>query len=150
MGRAQPERDLGQRARSYRASARQGGPDAPRHRGGRHYQPARDDGHLGQDDRRAGLQRDRLARDAGVDRFKKTVGLPLSTYFSGTKIVWILENVAGARARAEAGDLLFGTIATWVLWNLTGGVDGGVHATDVTNASRTLFLDLATLAWDDD
>jgi glycerol kinase len=93
---------------------------------------------------------DRLAGDAGVDRFKKTVGLPLSTYFSGTKIVWILENVDGARARAEAGDLLFGTIDTWVLWNLTGGVDGGVHATDVTNASRTLFLDLATLAWDDE
>ena len=93
---------------------------------------------------------DRLAGDAGVDRFKKTVGLPLSTYFSGTKIVWILENVVGARARAEAGDLLFGTIDTWVLWNLTGGVDGGVHATDVTNASRTLFLDLATLEWDDE
>ena len=93
---------------------------------------------------------DRLAAHGGVDRFKHIVGLPLSTYFAGTKIVWILENMEGARARAEAGDLMFGTIDTWVLWNLTGGVDGGVHATDVTNASRTMFLDLATLAWNDD
>ncbi len=93
---------------------------------------------------------DRLAAHGGVDRFKHIVGLPLSTYFAGTKIVWILENVKGARARADAGELLFGTIDTWVLWNLTGGVDGGVHATDVTNASRTMFLDLATLAWNDD
>ena len=93
---------------------------------------------------------DRLAADGGVDRFKQTVGLPLSTYFAGTKIVWILDNVEGVRARAEAGDLLFGTMDTWVLWNLSGGVDGGVHATDVTNASRTLFLNLETLAWDDD
>ena len=93
---------------------------------------------------------ERLAGSEGVDRYKGRVGLPLSTYFSGTKIVWILENVDGARARAEAGDLLFGTMDTWVLWNLTGGTDGGVHATDVTNASRTMFLDLATLAWDDE
>ena len=93
---------------------------------------------------------DRLAADGGVERFKKTVGLPLATYFSGTKIVWILENVEGARAKADAGDLLFGTTDSWVLWNLTGGVDGGVHATDVTNASRTLFMDLETLQWDDE
>ncbi|MCS4276840.1 MULTISPECIES: glycerol kinase GlpK [Mycetocola] len=93
---------------------------------------------------------DRLAADGGVERFKKTVGLPLATYFSGTKIVWILENVEGARERAEAGDLLFGTTDTWVLWNLTGGVEGGVHVTDVTNASRTLFLNLETLEWDDE
>lgn len=91
---------------------------------------------------------DRLAADGGVERFKDTVGLPLATYFSGTKIVWILENVEGARERAEAGDLIFGTTDSWVLWNLTGGVDGGVHVTDVTNASRTLFMDLKTLAWD--
>ncbi|PPF40251.1 MULTISPECIES: glycerol kinase GlpK [unclassified Pseudoclavibacter] len=91
---------------------------------------------------------DRLAADGGVERFKDTVGLPLATYFSGTKIVWILENVEGARERAEAGDLIFGTTDSWVLWNLTGGVDGGVHVTDVTNASRTLFMDLETLAWD--
>jgi glycerol kinase len=93
---------------------------------------------------------DRFAADGGVDRFKDTVGLPLSTYFAGTKIVWILENVDGAREKAEAGDLLFGTTDSWVIWNLTGGVDGGVHITDVTNASRTLFLNLETLEWDDD
>ncbi|HEU4755182.1 MAG TPA: glycerol kinase GlpK [Agromyces sp.] len=93
---------------------------------------------------------DRLAADGGVERFKAKVGLPLATYFSGTKIVWILENVPGAREKAEAGDLLFGTTDTWVLWNLTGGVEGGVHATDVTNASRTMFMDLETLQWDDE
>ncbi|THG33430.1 glycerol kinase GlpK [Naasia lichenicola] len=91
---------------------------------------------------------DRLA-DGDVERYKKKVGLPLATYFSGTKIVWILENVDGAREKAEAGDLLFGTTDTWVLWNLTGGTDGGVHATDVTNASRTLFMDLESLSWDE-
>jgi glycerol kinase len=93
---------------------------------------------------------DRLAADGGVERFKQDVGLPLATYFSGTKIVWILENVEGAREKAEAGDLLFGTTDCWVLWNLTGGTDGGVHATDVTNASRTMFMDLETLSWRDD
>ncbi|RKR74281.1 glycerol kinase GlpK [Frondihabitans australicus] len=93
---------------------------------------------------------DRFAADGGVERFKDIVGLPLSTYFAGTKIVWILENVEGAREKAEAGDLLFGTTDTWVLWNLTGGTDGGVHVTDVTNASRTLFLDLETLEWRQD
>jgi len=93
---------------------------------------------------------DRLAADGGVERFKPKVGLPLATYFSGTKIVWILENVEGAREKAEAGDLLFGTTDSWVLWNLTGGTEGGVHATDVTNASRTLFMDLETLQWDEE
>ena len=93
---------------------------------------------------------DRLAADGGGDRFAAKVGLPLSTYFSGTKILWILENVPGARESAEAGDLLFGTTDTWVLWNLTGGTRGGIHVTDVTNASRTLFMDLETLQWDDD
>ncbi|GAA3015985.1 glycerol kinase GlpK [Microbacterium aurantiacum] len=93
---------------------------------------------------------DKLAGDDGPDRFKDIVGLPLATYFSGTKIVWILDNVEGARERAEAGDLLSGTTDSWVLWNLTGGVDGGVHATDVTNASRTMFMDLETLSWRDD
>ena len=90
---------------------------------------------------------ERLA-DGNVERYKATVGLPLATYFSGTKIVWILENVPGAREQADAGKLLFGTTDSWVLWNLTGGIDGGVHATDVTNASRTLFMDLKTLTWD--
>jgi len=93
---------------------------------------------------------DRLAADGGGDRFKQKVGLPLATYFSGTKIAWILENVDGAREKAEAGDLYFGNTDSWVLWNLTGGVDGGVHATDVTNASRTMFMDLETLQWDDE
>ncbi|KUM31937.1 glycerol kinase [Arthrobacter sp. EpRS66] len=92
---------------------------------------------------------DELAADGGVDRYKETVGLPLATYFAGTKIKWILDNVEGARERAEAGDLLFGTTDSWVLWNLTGGTDGGVHVTDVTNASRTLFMDLETLQWDE-
>ncbi len=92
---------------------------------------------------------DRLA-DGDVDRYKKRVGLPLATYFSGTKIVWILENVEGAREAAERGELLFGTTDSWVLWNLTGGTEGGVHVTDVTNASRTLLMDLVTLDWDDE
>ena len=102
-----------------------------------------------QDTRTQGIV-DRLAAGGGVERFKRKTGLPLATYFSGTKIAWILDNVEGARARGEAGDLLFGTTDSWVLWNLTGGTDGGVHATDVTNASRTLFMDLETLAWDRD
>ena len=92
---------------------------------------------------------DALAADGGVRRFAEITGLPLATYFSATKIAWILDNVEGARARAEAGELLFGTIDTWLLWNLTGGVTGGVHVTDVTNASRTLLMDLRTLDWDD-
>lgn len=91
---------------------------------------------------------DELAADGGVERFKQQVGLPLATYFSGTKIKWILDNVDGAREKAEAGDLLFGNTDSWVTWNLTGGTDGGVHITDVTNASRTLFMDLETLSWD--
>jgi glycerol kinase len=88
-----------------------------------------------------------LAGEAGPDRLRADVGLPLSTYFSGPKIKWILDNVDGARARAEAGELAFGTMDTWVLWNLTGGADGGVHATDVTNASRTMLMSLETLDW---
>ncbi|MBG0740250.1 glycerol kinase GlpK [Paeniglutamicibacter antarcticus] len=93
---------------------------------------------------------DELAADGGVERFKQKVGLPLATYFSGTKIKWILDNVDGAREKAEAGDLIFGNTDSWVTWNLTGGTDGGVHITDVTNASRTMFMDLETLSWDDD
>lgn len=93
---------------------------------------------------------DRLAADGGAERFARDVGLPLATYFSGSKIAWILENVEGARERADAGDLLFGTTDSWILWNLTGGTEGGVHATDVTNASRTMFMDLKTLQWRDD
>ena len=93
---------------------------------------------------------DALAADGGPGRFREKTGLPLATYFSATKISWILDNVDGARARAEAGELAFGTTDCWVLWNLTGGADGGVHATDVTNASRTLLMDLRTLEWDDE
>src|SRR5262245_6183861 len=91
-----------------------------------------------------------LAAQGGQDRFRDTTGLPIATYFSGPKIRWLLENVDGARARAESGDLLFGNMDTWVIWNLTGGPNGGRHVTDVSNASRTLMMDLATLAWDDE
>jgi glycerol kinase len=91
-----------------------------------------------------------LAKDGGQDRFRTKVGLPLATYFSGPKVKWILENVPGAKAKADAGDLLFGNIDTWCMWNLTGGVSGGVHVTDVSNASRTMLMNLATLDWDAD
>lgn len=89
----------------------------------------------------------RLSQEGGADRLRPKTGLPLSTYFSGTKLIWLLENVDGLRAAAEKRDALFGTIDTWLVWNLTGGK---VHATDVTNASRTLLMDLKTLDWDDD
>ena len=90
-----------------------------------------------------------LAGDVGQDRFRAQTGLPIAAYFSGPKIAWILDHVDGARERALAGELCFGTADTWVIWNLTGGPDGGVHVTDVSNASRTLLMDLHTLAWDD-
>ena len=99
-----------------------------------------------QDTRTDALVRE-LAGDLGPDRLRDHVGLPLSTYFSGPKIAWILDHIPGARERAENGELLFGTIDTWLLWNLTGGAKSGVHATDVTNASRTLLMDLRTLDW---
>jgi glycerol kinase len=86
----------------------------------------------------------------GPDRFKARTGLPLATYFAGPKIRWILDNVEGARERAKSGQLLAGTMDTWTLWNVTGGPDGGIHVTDVTNASRTLLMDLSTLAWDEE
>ena len=91
-----------------------------------------------------------FAKDGGQDRLRPKVGLPLATYFSGPKVKWILDNVEGARAKAEAGDLLFGNIDTWCIWNLTGGVNGGVHVTDVSNASRTMLMDLQTLDWDNE
>ncbi|MEV8266751.1 glycerol kinase GlpK [Microbacterium sp. NPDC076911] len=93
---------------------------------------------------------DRLGGDEGADKYKAKVGLPLATYFAGPKVTWILENVDGAKESAEAGDLLMGTIDTWVLWNMTGGTEGGVHITDVTNASRTLLMNLDTLTWNED
>jgi glycerol kinase len=93
---------------------------------------------------------DRVAKASEPGAIHAKTGLPLATYFSASKIAWILDNVEGARDRAMAGDLLFGTADTWVLWNLTGGIDGGVHATDVTNASRTLLVNLETMEWDDE
>ncbi len=91
-----------------------------------------------------------LTKEGGQDRFREKTGLPLATYFSGPKIKWILDNVEGARSAAERGDAIFGTMDTWVIWNLTGGVDRGAHVTDVTNASRTMLMDLKTLEWDDE
>jgi glycerol kinase len=90
----------------------------------------------------------KLSEDGGQDRIRPQTGLPLATYFSGPKIQWILDNVDGARERAEAGELLFGNIDTWCIWYLTGGANGGKHVTDVTNASRTLMMHLETLDWD--
>jgi glycerol kinase len=89
-----------------------------------------------------------LGRNVGQDRYRRETGLPLASYFAGPKIRWLLDNVEGLRARAEAGDILFGTMDSWVIWNLTGGVNGGHHVTDVTNASRTMLMNLHTLEWD--
>jgi glycerol kinase len=90
-----------------------------------------------------------LAKDGGQDRFRAQVGLPLATYFSGPKVKWLLDNVDGLRAAADRGDAIFGNIDTWVIWNLTGGPNGGAHVTDVTNASRTMLMDLDGTHWDD-
>ena len=89
-----------------------------------------------------------LAKAGGQNRFRSKTGLPLSTYFSGLKIRWILEHVKAVREMAEAGDVLFGNIDSFLVWHLTGGPHGGVHVTDVTNASRTQLMNLETLAWD--
>jgi glycerol kinase len=93
---------------------------------------------------------DRLASDGGQDRYRAKTGLPLATYFSGPKIQWLLKNVPGLRSAAQRGEALFGNIDTWVIWWLTGGPGKGAHVTDVTNASRTLLMNLATLDWDDE
>src|SRR6266481_922400 len=90
----------------------------------------------------------RLSRETGDDFFRSRTGLPLSTYFSALKLRWILENIPGARRAAEAGEILFGNIDTFLLWHLTGGTDNGLHLTDVTNASRTQLMHLKTLQWD--
>jgi glycerol kinase len=92
----------------------------------------------------------RFTEHGGQDRFRAKTGLPLATYFAGLKALWILENVEGARVRAEAGEALFGTMDSWLAWNLTGGIHGGQHITDVTNASRTMLIDLATCDWDEE
>ena len=91
---------------------------------------------------------DALAAEGGQDRFREQTGLPLATYFSGPKIKWILDNVDGVREAAERGDALFGNLDTWLIWNLTGGPDGGAHVTDVSNGSRTLLMNLKTLDWE--
>ena len=88
--------------------------------------------------------------DGGKDRFRAITRLPLASYFSGLKLKWLLDHVPNARALADAGHLLFGTMDSWVLWNLTGGANGGLHITDVTNASRTQLMRLDTLQWDDE
>jgi glycerol kinase len=91
-----------------------------------------------------------LSREGGKNRLRERTGLPLSTYFSGLKIAWILDHVEGARADAERGELLFGNIDSYLLWNLTGGTRSGIHVTDVTNASRTQLMGLRTLEWDEE
>jgi len=101
-----------------------------------------------QDTRTDTLCRD-LGRNVGQDRFRRETGLPLASYFSGPKIRWLLDNVDGLRERAERGELLFGTMDSWVIWNLTGGPDGGRHVTDVTNASRTMLMNLHSMSWDE-
>ena len=163
MGRARPGGDLAQRPRGDRPGAVEGRHHPARHRRGRHHQPARDDGRLGQDDRQARLQRDRLAGHAHpVDRrpprgataassassrrsacrCPPTSPAPRSSGSSRT-------STAPARRRTR-GELLFGTTDTWVLWNLTGGTDGGVHVTDVTNASPHAVHGPRDLPWDDE
>ena len=92
----------------------------------------------------------KFAEVSGQNRFQERVGLLLAIYFSGPKVRWILDNVEGVREAAEQGRAIFGNIDTWVIWNLTGGVNGGLHITDVTNASRTMLMDLKTLQWDPD
>lgn len=101
-------------------------------------------------DTRVGDDVAKFEKGYGQDRYRVKTGLPLSTYFSSLKLRWVLENVKGARKEAEAGNLLFGNIDTFLVWNLTGGTKGGLHITDVTNASRTQLMDLKTLNWDDE
>ena len=93
---------------------------------------------------------DELARDGGQDRFRNKVGLPLATYFSGPKILWMLNNIPELRSAAERGKAIFGNIDSWIIWWLTGGPNHGVHITDVSNASRTMLMNLASLDWDDE
>lgn len=101
-------------------------------------------------DTRTDMICNRFICEGGIDRFRDKTGLPLATYFSGPKILWLLDNVPGLREAAEKGDLVFGNSDTWIIWNLTGGVNGGLHITDVTNASRTMLMDLSNLSWNED
>jgi glycerol kinase len=91
-----------------------------------------------------------LEKAPGADKVRERCGLPLATYFTAPRLRWLLDTTPGLRDRAERGDVLFGTMDSWLIWNLTGGVDGGSHVTDVTNASRTMLMNLATLSWDDE
>jgi glycerol kinase len=99
-------------------------------------------------DTRSSELANRYARDGGQDRFRALTGLPLASYFSGLKLKWLLDTVPGARAKADNGDAMFGTIDSWLVWRLTGGAKNGIHLTDVTNASRTQLMNLASLDWD--
>ena len=163
LGRARRRRDLGAHAGGRRRGARRG------RRERRTTSPASASptsarrGRVGQDDRRADLQRDRLAGHAHGQARRRVLGATAARRASrrrsacrwrptspGPKIRWILDNVDGAAERADSGDLLFGNMDTWLIWNLTGGTDGGLHITDVTNASRTMLMDLETLDWDDE
>ncbi len=101
-------------------------------------------------DTRVGSELAELAKDGGMDRFRAKTGLPLATYFSGLKLRWLLNNIKGLREDAAKGEAIFGNMDTFIAWNLTGGIDGGIHITDVTNASRTQLMDLATCQWDDE
>jgi glycerol kinase len=101
-----------------------------------------------QDTRTKGIC-DELAKEGGQDRFRSTTGLPLSTYFSGPKIMWLLENVPNIRRATERGEAIFGNLDSWIIWWLTGGPGQGRHITDVTNASRTMLMDLERLEWDE-
>ena len=101
-------------------------------------------------DTRVGSELAELAKEGGMDRFRAKTGLPLATYFSGLKLRWLLNNIKGLREDAEKGEALFGNMDTFIAWNLTGGIDGGIHITDVTNASRTQLMDLATCQWNDE
>ncbi|GIG37464.1 glycerol kinase GlpK [Cellulomonas pakistanensis] len=103
-----------------------------------------------QDTRTQKICDDLAALGGGAERYKERVGLPLATYFSGPKVRWILDNVEGAREKAERGELAFGNTDSWVLWNMTGGVDGGIHVTDVTNASRTMLMNVDSLTWNEE
>ena len=160
LGRARRDRGLAPHPRGDRRGARELGRRGRRRRRDRDHEPARDDGRLGPRDRRArsttrssGRTRAPAGSSASSRATRASTGCatppacrcrPTSR---GPKIAWILDNVDGARERAENGELAFGTMDTWVLWNLTGGTSGGVHATDVTNACRTLLMDLETLDW---
>ncbi|CAM5746808.1 Glycerol kinase [Streptomyces afghaniensis] len=161
LGRAQRHRDLDQRPGGRRRGHREGRHHPRRHQGHRHHQPARDAPRRGtrtgepvhnaivwQDTRTDALCRE-LGRNVGQDRFRRETGLPLASYFAGPKARWLLDNVDGLKRARQAGDILFDTMDTWVIWNLTGGVDGGKHVTDVTNASRTMLMNLHTMEWDD-